>query len=49
MIPGQYAAIFERLISHIDAFEVHVENEQADYREHQFPTEIVDVVDEHRK
>lgn len=44
LIPTQHASIFERLISHIDAFEVHVDNDKVDYREHQFPTEIIGIV-----
>lgn len=44
LIPSQHTSIFERLISHIDAFEAHVTNEQVDYREHQFPTEVMAIV-----
>jgi hypothetical protein len=44
LIPAQDAPIFERFISHIDAFEAHVANDQVDYREHQFPVAIVEIV-----
>ncbi|MCK1744644.1 toll/interleukin-1 receptor domain-containing protein [Bradyrhizobium sp. 139] len=44
LIPKEHTSIFERLISHIDAFEAHVNNDQVDYREHQFPTEITAVI-----
>lgn len=44
LIPTQYRPIFERLVSHIDAFEAHVNNDQVDYREHQFPTEIIAII-----
>jgi hypothetical protein len=44
VIPGKYKAIFERLISHIDAFQAHVGDSSIDYREHQFPAEIVDII-----
>lgn len=44
IIPERYKATFEKLISHIDAFEAHIESDLVDYREHQFPQEIVEIV-----
>jgi TIR domain len=44
LIPKKRKAIFDRLISHIDAFEAHVEDDAVDYREHQFPAEIESVI-----
>lgn len=44
IIPKEFVSVFDRLISHVDAFEVHVETGGIDYREHQFPNEITDIV-----
>lgn len=46
-IPEEYSHLFDRLISHIDAYEVHVNEGGVDYREHQFPVEIDDVLKKH--
>jgi hypothetical protein len=43
-IPQRHAELFERWINHIDAFEAHAEDPLADYRHHQFPREVVDVI-----
>jgi hypothetical protein len=43
-IPVPEHALFERWLSHIDAFQLHVTDASIDYREHTFPTEIVGVV-----
>jgi hypothetical protein len=43
-IPDEHRRLFERLLSHIDAFEAHVANDRVDYRDHQFPKEIVEIV-----
>jgi hypothetical protein len=45
IIPRKYKTAFQKLISHIDAFEAHVDNDLVDYREHQFPSDIVDIVE----
>lgn len=43
-IPQRYAELFGRWLNHIDAFEAHTEDPLADYRHHQFPAEVVNVV-----
>lgn len=43
-IPVRYDGDFERWINHIDAFEAHVQDPLADYRHHQFPQQIVEIV-----
>jgi hypothetical protein len=43
-VPAEQKRLFESLLSHIDAFEAHVANVEVDYREHQFPKEIVEVI-----
>lgn len=45
-IPARYAELFRRWINHIDAFEAHAQGPSADYRDHQFPAEVVDVVNQ---
>ena len=44
-LPAEQRRLFELLLSHIDAFEAHVANPKVDYRDHQFPKEIVAVID----
>jgi hypothetical protein len=44
LIPGEHIAIFRKLLSHIDAFEAHINDPSVDYRDHQFPVQIVDIV-----
>jgi SEFIR domain len=44
VIPSEHSELFGRLLSHIDAFEAHVNDVRLDYREHQFPSEIAAVV-----
>jgi len=46
IIPTRHKETFERWISHIDAFEAHVEDCSVDYREHQFPITIVDIINQ---
>ncbi|TJV20776.1 MAG: hypothetical protein E5Y04_30700 [Mesorhizobium sp.] len=46
-IPTEDKISFDRWLSHIDAFEAHVENEAVDYRHNQFPKEVVDIVSRH--
>jgi hypothetical protein len=46
LIPGAYAVLFERWLSHIDAFAAHLEDDCIDYSEHQFPRDVVPVVEE---
>lgn len=46
-IPNKDGVSFERWLSHIDAFAAHVGDPNVDYREHQFPSEIVDLVSRH--
>jgi hypothetical protein len=44
LIPGEHTEIFRKLLSHIDAFEAHINDPSVDYRDHQFPIQIVDIV-----
>jgi hypothetical protein len=44
LIPGEHTEIFSKLLSHIDAFEAHVNDPSVDYRDHQFPVQVVDIV-----
>lgn len=44
LIPSKFQAIFLAWLSHIDAFEMHVEKNGVDYTEHQFPNGVVDIV-----
>jgi hypothetical protein len=43
-IPEQKRPLFERWLSHMDVFQLHVSDASIDYREHTFPTEVVGVV-----
>jgi hypothetical protein len=45
LIPREHAEIFRKLLSHIDAFEAHVGDPSVDYRDHQFPSQIAEVVE----
>jgi hypothetical protein len=45
LVPGEHTEIFSKLLSHIDAFEAHVDDPSVDYRDHQFPVRIVDIVE----
>jgi hypothetical protein len=45
LIPDRHAAIFRRLLSHIEAFSHHLFDENLDYRDHQFPYEVVVIVE----
>lgn len=44
LIPESQLPLFDKLLSHIEAFELHVKDPRIDYREHQFPREIYDIV-----
>jgi hypothetical protein len=44
VIPDAYKDLFRKWLSHIDAFALHLAEENVDYRHHQFPREVVDVV-----
>lgn len=46
-IPVDYRPIFHRWLDHIDAFRAHVLDNEADYREHQFPRGASDIVNRH--
>jgi hypothetical protein len=46
-IPERHAELFGRWLNHIDAFEAHAQDPLADYRHHQFPREIVDLINQH--
>lgn len=43
-IPEPHAELFGRWLNHIDAFEAHAQDPLADYRHHQFPAEVVNVI-----
>lgn len=43
-IPKSHLLIFDRWLSHIDAFEAHSKNNLVDYRNHQFPKEVLKVI-----
>jgi hypothetical protein len=44
VIPDAHKYLFRKWLSHIDAFALHLMNENIDYRDHQFPNEIINVV-----
>jgi hypothetical protein len=44
VIPEVYRALFSKWLSHIEAFALHLAGEGIDYRDHQFPKDVVDVV-----
>lgn len=46
LVPTGRMFIFERWLSHIDAFEAHLKNSDVDYRQHQFPIEVLAMVHE---
>lgn len=46
-VPQEHRPIFDRLLSHFDAFEAHVRFGSVDYRDHQFPVEINEIVAGH--
>jgi TIR domain len=43
-IPDEHMQLFDRWLSHIDAFEMHIADAAVDYRDHQFPVEVADLV-----
>lgn len=43
-VPQLYQPIFLQWLSHIDAFAAHLEDPAVDYRNHQFPQDIFDVI-----
>lgn len=45
-IPSRYRDIFTRWLDHIDAFEAHIKNNSADYRNNRFPTDIVRIIND---
>jgi hypothetical protein len=45
LIPKEHTEMFRKLLSHVDAFEAHVIDPSVDYRDHQFPAPIVDIVE----
>jgi hypothetical protein len=46
LIPEGYMPAFEKWLSHIDAFALHVADDAIDYREYQFPKEVISIVRE---
>ena len=44
VIPDEVKHFFEGWLSHIDAFKHHLEDDNVDYREHQFPIAVVDIL-----
>ncbi len=45
VLPSEHKTVFRKLLSHIDAFEEHVCDPDIDYRDHQFPIEINEIVE----
>lgn len=43
-IPPEQAPLFQDWVNHIDAFEAHASDDLADYRNNQFPAEVVELV-----
>lgn len=43
-IPAEHQRLFTTWINHIDAFEAHAADDLVDYRENQFPIEVVQLV-----
>jgi hypothetical protein len=46
LIPAEHRRIFDKLLSHIEAFELHVGDENINYSDKQFPAAIVSLVEE---
>ena len=46
-IPTRYASLFQRWTNHIDAFAAHANDPAVDYRSHQFPVDVVEVISRH--
>lgn len=46
IIPKEHAELFRKWLSHIEAFAHHLSDDSVDYREHQFPGEVFEVVRE---
>ena len=46
LIPHSYRTIFEELNIHIKSFEAHINDSNVNYTEHQFPKEIVNIIEE---
>jgi hypothetical protein len=44
LVPADSAPAFERWLSHIDAFNAHLEDSSVDYRDHQFPSEVLTII-----
>ena len=45
IVPAARRAVFDKLLSHIEAFEEHCSNPNLDYGAHQFPREVVSIVE----
>lgn len=46
LVPYSYRTIFKELNIHIKSFEAHVNDSNVNYTEHQFPKEIINIVEE---
>jgi hypothetical protein len=46
-VPEEHKKLFDRWLSHIEAFAIHLNDEAIDYREHLFPREVIAVVRGH--
>jgi hypothetical protein len=44
LVPVDHRYIFQRWISHIDAFAAHLHDINVDYRHHQFPADVITIV-----
>src|SRR6202158_5375867 len=46
LVPAKYRLIFDKMLTHVYAFEKHCENPTFDYGEHRFPDEFAEVIDD---
>ena len=46
LIPGEYIKVFDSFLSHSYAFEKHCEDANFDYTEHQFPKDIIKIIND---
>lgn len=47
VIPEAHEKLFRKWLSHIEAFAAHLADDDVDYREHQFPRQVVEIIKEH--
>jgi hypothetical protein len=49
LIPDAHSSLFNKWLSHIDAFEIHLKDCTIPYTEHQFPVGVIDVIETNSK